>query len=75
MFSIVSKVNALSSLARPDLQHHVLGLVPFGEEPRGPGATVQGGGLCVSGQTGAHRGRPEQDALPEGRHKGDATVR
>lgn len=51
-----------------------MGLVPFGEGPGGSGSAVRRGGLGVSGRTGADRGRPEQDAVPEGRREGDVTV-
>lgn len=57
-----------------DLQHLVMGAVPFSEGPLGSGSTVQRGELCVSGQTGADHRQPDHDALPESRHQGDATV-
>lgn len=48
--------------------------LPFGEGFRGSGAAVLRGELGVSRQTDTDHGRPEQDALPEGRHQGDAAV-
>lgn len=57
-----------------DLQHPVMGTVPFSERPKSSGSTVQRGELCVSRQTGAGHRQPEPDALPEGRHQGDVTV-
>lgn len=65
---------SLFSCLVSDLQHPVVGVVPFGEGSRGSASTVQRGERGVSGQTGANHRRPEQDALPEGRHKGDVTV-
>lgn len=57
-----------SSLLISDLQHPIVGAVPLSEGPQGSGPAVQRGELRVSSQTGADHGRPEQDALPEGRH-------
>lgn len=64
----------VSSDLVPDIQHLVLGIVPLGERPQGPGAPVQRGELCLSQQTAADHRRSEQDVILEGCHKGDVTV-
>lgn len=66
--------SSLLSLLLSDLQHSVVGALPLGEGFQGSAAAAQRGELNVSRQTHADHGRPEQDALPEGRHQGDAAV-
>lgn len=58
----------------PDVQHLVVGFVSLSERQQGSGSTLQRGEFGLLWQAGANHGWPEQDALPEGRHKGDITV-
>lgn len=58
----------------PDVQHLVVGFVSLSERQQGSGSTLQRGEFGLPRQAGANHGWPEQDALPEGRHKGDITV-
>lgn len=66
--------NLLFSWFLSDVQHALVGSVPSGQGPRGPGSAVQRGELRVSRPSGAdHRG-PGRHALPQSRHQGGAEV-
>lgn len=70
-----SKFSWVLSLLLSDVQHAVMGAVPFGEGPCRPGSAVQRGELCVSQPSAADHGRPDRHALPESCHQGGVTVR
>lgn len=70
-----SKFSWFLSLLLSDVQHAVMGAVPFGEGPCCPGSAVQRGELCVSQPSAADHGRPGRHALPESCHQGGVTVR
>lgn len=58
-----------------DLQHHLLGTLPAGPEPQHPRPVVPRSGECLPWEQVARQRRHRSDAVSEGRHQRDATVR
>lgn len=58
-----------------DVQHHLVESLPLGQKPRHPGAAVPGGDERLPRGQGARQRRHCEDAVPEGCHQRDATVR
>lgn len=58
-----------------DLQHHLMVSLPLGQKPRHPGAALPGGDERLPRRQGAGQRRHCKDAVPEGYHQRDATVR
>lgn len=58
-----------------DLQHHLMVSLPLGQKSRHPGAAVPRGDERLPWGQGARQRRHRKDAISEGCHQGDATVR